>query len=63
MEIDTNRRAWWFKPAALLLILNLCGHLNFVRGACLATDVTAKTLPASLTTMNIDYRHYDATTS
>ena len=70
MEKDIVRRAWWVQPAALLLILNLCGHLDFVRGACNSGEVTPKVLAASLSAYNIyyfkktsvtgtaEYRHY-----
>ena len=62
MEIDMNRSAW-IKPAALLLILNICGHFQFVRGACSASDITANVLPSAWTTMNIPYKYWDTTTS
>ena len=62
MEIDLNGRAR-MKASALLLILNICGHLNLVEGVCTTADVTPKALAASLTTMNIPYRYWDTTTS
>ena len=52
-EKDIIRRASWVKPVALLLILNLCGHLDFVRTVCNSGDVTPKALPASLSAYNI----------
>ena len=56
MEKDIIRRASWVKPVALLLILNLCGHLDFVRTVCNPGDVTPKALAASMSAFNIYFK-------